>query len=888
MVSTHKIQGSAARGYAAYLTASAQRGDYYVGGELEGEGGYWHGSPVALGELGLDPGRAVRRGELVALMEGRSPRTGDPVRRVGGDGSRVAGIDVTFSAPKSVSALWAVSSSYRRAQIEVAHRRAVASALARIEREVPVVRRREQRVLRQEPARSLVAAEFVHTSSRLTRDQERDGVPDPQLHSHVLVLAAERHDRSFAAVDSRELFRSARVNGAWYRAALAYELGELGVRAHGRTGRDGKYFEVAGVPSELVSRWSRRSEVIERAAREFRERYGRAPRGGELGGLTVATRGTKTVAAEVDVSAAWRGVAEEYGLNKERANALFGDRAIHEQRDVRADLLADVTRERSMVEQRVLDARALELVAGSERPERAREHIDVLSRSGELVELEGGLFTTRELRELERRTLATLADRTTDRVGVVTEQARETAVEHAQDRLGASLSGEQNEALEVVTGPGGVVTLLGEAGTGKGVVLGAAAEAWERDGYHVIGIAVAGAAAQRLSTDAGIGESMTADSLLRRAQDGRLELDSRSVIVFDEAGMADSRRLAKVVETARAADAKLVLAGDHAQLSSIGAGGLFSEVQERVPSARLTEVHRANHEWERQAWGDLRRGDAERALAAYQAHYRLHLEDTRTDAGERMVSDWAATTKAHPAERVVMLTDASNHELDRLNQQAQQQRIDRGDLGQHQVELPDRPYGLRAGDEVLFSAQHRVSGERRVENGTRGNVLRVDDQANRVLIGTEEPTPRQVNVEQSELDRLRLAYAQHVYKAQGMTADRALVLTGGWQTDRERAYVALSRAREQTHIYVARDELGHQGIDNDRVGRLAERISHSNAQETSITREPVGGERDALSERASESRLGREPGWYAQQLREIREQQVERSLDHDRGAGIDI
>ena len=299
--STHKISGAAAAGFAAYLTTSASRGDYYVGGELEGEGGVWHGSPDALAELGLDPTQPVNRLELVTLMGGRSPRTGEPIRRVGGDGSRVAGVDLTFSAPKSVSALWAVSGPYRRAQLEVAHRKAVASAVARIERDVELVRRREHGQLRWETAKSLVAAEFVHTSSRLTRDQERDGVPDPQLHSHVVVLAAQRDDGRFAAVDSRELFRSQRVNGAWYRAELAHELQGLGLALERRTGREGRFFEVAGIPDQLVKRWSRRTEVIERAAREFRDRYGRAPRAGELAGMSVATRGTKTVTAEVDV-----------------------------------------------------------------------------------------------------------------------------------------------------------------------------------------------------------------------------------------------------------------------------------------------------------------------------------------------------------------------------------------------------------------------------------------------------------------------------------------------------------------------------------------------------------------------------------------------------------
>jgi len=915
MQSTHKIAGSAAAGFAAYLTTSASRGDYYVGGELEGDGGVWHGSPEALDELGLDPSRPVRRSDLVSLMEGRSPASGEPVRRVGGDGSRVAGIDATFSAPKSVSALWAVSDPYRRAQIEVAHRKAVASALGRIERDVELVRRRERGELRWEKARSLVAAEFVHTSSRLTRDQERDGVPDPQLHSHVVILAAQREDGRFAAVDSRELFRSQRANGAWYRAELAHELRTLGVEIRGRTGRDGRFFEVKGVPEDLSKRWSRRREVIEKAAREFRDRYGRNPNRGELGSIAVATRGTKTVTSDLDVSSAWRAVAEEHGLNRKRIEQLFNERA-HEpepERDVSAELLADVTRERSMVETRELEARAFELSAGVARPEAAREQLEELARSGELVRLEGGFWTTRELRELEQRALVTAFERSEERVGTATIRSRDVAFFSAVERRGHSLTFEQREAIDGLTSWGGVVVLVGEAGTGKGAVLEAARVAWEHEGNRVIGTAIAGATAQRLGADAGIKETMTADSLIHRVEHDRLRLDERTIVVMDEAGMADTRRLARLIEVTERGHSKLVLVGDSAQLSPIGPGGLFRELKDAVPTAELTEVFRANHEWERQAWGQLRDGQAQRALAQYQAHDRLHVSETREQAGERMVKDWAPVAAEHPAERIVMITDASNHELDRLNQMAQQERIERGELGQHQVELPDRPYGLRAGDEIIFTSQHPVPGEQRIENGTRGEVIRAHDREQHVLIRTQEPKPRDLDVSPRQYDGLRLAYAQHVYKAQGLTADRALVLTGGWQTNRETTYVALTRAKEQTDIYTSREDLGHAGIEKDAVDRLAERVRESRAQQASVTREqhrdgPLERDvRDALDrhdsapardepDRARDHQLASDgetsDSWFAREVRQIREQQHEqherisqRSNNHDRESG---
>jgi ATP-dependent exoDNAse (exonuclease V) alpha subunit len=121
---------------------------------------------------------------------------------------------------------------------------------------------------------------------------------------------------------------------------------------------------------------------------------------------------------------------------------------------------------------------------------------------------------------------------------------------------------------------------------------------------------------------------------------------------------------------------------------------------------------------------------------------------------------------------------------------------------------------------------------------------------------------------------MRLAYAQHVYKAQGATVDRAYVLTGGWQSDRERAYVALSRARERTDIYVSREDLGEQGMDTGAIERLGEAISESNAKQASIT--------TPLAERDREQQRDRES-----ELEQIMREQQEREHDRDLGHGIE-
>jgi ATP-dependent exoDNAse (exonuclease V) alpha subunit len=144
---------------------------------------------------------------------------------------------------------------------------------------------------------------------------------------------------------------------------------------------------------------------------------------------------------------------------------------------------------------------------------------------------------------------------------------------------------------------------------------------------------------------------------------------------------------------------------------------------------------------------------------------------------------------------------------------------------------------------VIFTKAYYQQGQERVENGTLGIVKEVRGEHS-VRVDTLGAKQREVGIDTSEFKELRLGYAQHVYKAQGLTANRALALIGGWQTDRERAYVALTRGREQTNIYTSRENLGNQGVNPEAIKRLAEKMGQSKAHEASITRESVTAERD--------------------------------------------
>ncbi|HVC07536.1 MAG TPA: hypothetical protein VND98_08145 [Solirubrobacterales bacterium] len=132
-----------------------------------------------------------------------------------------------------------------------------------------------------------------------------------------------------------------------------------------------------------------------------------------------------------------------------------------------------------------------------------------------------------------------------------------------------------------------------------------------------------------------------------------------------------------------------------------------------------------------------------------------------------------------------------------------------------------------------------------------GTVVDADRDRDRVTIETHERELREVAIDTTQFSDLSLGYAVHVYKAQGITAEASGILTGGWQTDREHTYVALSRAREQTQIYVSREDLGEAGMDIGAIERLGERMRRSGAQEASVSREVADreAERQARIER---------------------------------------
>jgi conjugative relaxase-like TrwC/TraI family protein len=836
-MSASSIGAGRGGGYARYLegkTVAPEQGDYYLTpeGELTEAPGRWLSDPETLARLGIDQDGPVAGSDFIALMEGRDPGSGGWLRPAGADGSRGGGIDVTFSAPKSVSVVWALGDPWQCEQIETAHAKAVERSMGYLKERVPVVRRRYSGQVVEEQAKDVIATAYRHTTARGVSGAD---APDPQLHTHVVISGAVREDDRIVAVASRPVFRGLREVGAFYRSALAQELAGEGYPIDQGTGKDGKYFEIAGVPAELRNAFSKRHREIAHAAERFRAKHGRAPERGEIRDIALENRRAKELATRGDLQRVWERTGQRHGFGADEAVRLVGaPQPEAQERSIEERIEATLTERTAVFDSGLLRAVALEQSAGELGPEEAIGLTRAMVGERRILTLEGGGMTTLAIRAQEQaieRRAHELAEPTGRDVG---EKARVDAAREVAECIGAPLSHEQEQALRAVTGPERIAVLIGPAGTGKGVVIDAAARAEQIAGREVFGVAVSGSTAERLGigSPALEGSTLTLDALVVRANNGRLRVGPETTVILDEAGMVDHKRMDALTELVERSGAKLIAVGDGKQLPSIGPGGMFDRIAHRVPTAELAEVRRTNDPEERKAWAALRNGEPERAMAHYKSRSQLFLTDTREQAGEAAVKRWAELTKTREIREVALITDASNVEVDRLNARAQHLRAERGELGQAEVKLPHKHYGVREGDRIVFTAQHREPGQPRVENGSRGQVTDIDhDRGVTVALDISE---RQVRIAGEDLESLRLGYAQHIHGQQGATLDRTVVVTGGWQTSRETSYVEASRARNGTEWYVNRDELDLAGQDERLVDRLSEKMRTSRAQLPSI------------------------------------------------------
>jgi conjugative relaxase-like TrwC/TraI family protein len=753
----------------------------------------------------------------------------------------VAGYDLTFSPVKSVSTLWAVAEPEVAAVIEQAHQAAVKDALAFIEKHALFTRTGPQGI-RQVNVTGLVAAAFTHRDSR---------AGDPDLHTHVAVAnKVQTLDGRWLSIDGRVLFKANVAASETYNTALEQHLREtLGVRFAERSGTDPTkrpIREIVGVDPRLNKRWSTRRAHINirrgELAIQFQHDHGRPPTPDEALHLaqqaTLETRDAKHEPRSLaEQRATWYGEAAAVLGSSEAVASMVrmaltppagpatiidsdwvaqtadhvlavmeASRSTWQVWHVRAQAQRQVrptggTAERAsalvdLLVDEVLDRRSVALAAphdGIEEPELLRR----VDGSSVYTVAGANLYTSQRILDAEQR-LLTAAGR---RGGASVEQ---TAVDLALLEMaanGTALDAGQAALVRQMCTSGARVQLaIAPAGAGKTTAMRALTLAWTQDGGHMLGLAPSAAAAAVLAEQTGI-RTDTLAKLTWSLDHGELPdwaaaVDPSTLLIIDEAGMADTLTLDTAVQFAIDRGASVRLVGDDQQLAAIGAGGVLRDIKHSYGALHLTELHRFTNTAEAAASLAVRDGDS-RSLDFYLDHGRVHVGDAATtseDAFNAWVSDRAAGLDT-------IMIAPTRHLVAELNRRARAHRLDHSPAAS-EVSLADGN-GASVGDVIITRSNDRrlrLTATDWVKNGDRWTITHVGKQGD--LVVQHNRSHRTIRL---PADYVRtstgLGYATTIHSAQGVSADTMHGLLTGHES-RQQLYTMLTRGRHANHLYL--------------------------------------------------------------------------------------
>lgn len=411
----------------------------------------------------------------------------------------------------------------------------------------------------------------------------------------------------------------------------------------------------------------------------------------------------------------------------------------------------------------------------------------------------------------------------------------------------------------------------------------------------------------------GYREAPTIASELRRLDTGAAQWDKRTVLIVDEAGMLSTKHLAAVTSHARAAGAKLILAGDDKQLASIERGGLFGALKEQHAGAELHEVVRVSDAEQKRAFNLMHKGEFLPALAIFTRQGAIRWTGKEEEAFSGLVEQWGRDVEADPAKTRFVFA-YTNADVKELNAALRAARKGQGALGADQTLMTaDGEMAFAENDRVQFSgtARHRDYREAGLANGNVGTIRAIKGDRVTVALDIKPGAPERTvsfvvgkDHAAGEFDQLRHGYAGTIYRGQGRTLDATyLYHSHHWRS--ASSYVALTRHRENVSLFVATETARDLGQLARQMARIDETRSASQFHVSDEPNAPVPANLDERRARVADAAARRAqkraessagaggPGGEDRELREARdiaaevrrreEQEQLRERERDRG-----
>ena len=805
--------------------------------------------PVVAKGLGIDPNKPVTMDQTNGLLAGRradgekiegktyaehrtytDPKTGELKEKV-----PIGAVDFCFTPDKSVSVAWAFGTPAEQAAIYQAHRDAGQQAM---------------RYLEQEIAKAGIGkagkdgfdqghfgwVSFDHYTSRPTlwiaREENgkiiSESVPiqiagDPELHTHFTVTNAVFCENGrVGSLDLDRLEGLIKEAGALYQAHVATNLRAMG--ADVVLDQDTGAARLTAIPEDVRSHYSKRTTNGEQAAREYAKTQGldwdslsSERRSGLLkGAVQGVPKGiddeTRAKLRKDDMAdfTSWKTQAVELGWKHETIVTRSGPlpEISREQRIERAYTEALPWFEKDLDKRAVVsehDARtaiARGLIASGIESHRDIDQVMKafeargVRQQGEMTPLIIGQESGKRVRSIttglheaqEKEFIARARTASSDVSGALPADRITAAVERSGLDFTSEHGKQQFQAIHDLGQGGKLGVMIGSAGAGKTALLQPLVSAWQEDGRHVHGIALAWRQADDL-IDAGISrqDAKAISVFFKAVEKGDITLDHKSVVVVDEMSLLGTRQGLDLLRLQDEHRFQLVMIGDDKQCSSIEAGPMIDLARKALGEGKVPEILttiRQQTERERDIAGLFRDGKAGLALGMKREDGTVELvPGGYRDAAERTAALMMDRIKANQGDDKFTITVSAPTNMDahRLSLSIREQRLGLGDIGPDLVRIKaaDRDgnaYDMKlgAGDKVRLFHSVAAKGQRGGSIGRNGSILTVQSADKHGMLvrnakGTEGYVPWKSLTRDGQI---RLAYGEVMttHTAQGSTS----------------------------------------------------------------------------------------------------------------------
>lgn len=657
-----------------------------------------------------------------------------------------AGLDITVSAPKSLSILALVGGDERLKDALVDANKEV---LEYAEKHFAQGRVWNSELKTQErvDTGNLMVAQYLHSTSRSVDGQ----TPDPQLHIHNFVSNITKTEQGYRALEPRELYRHQNMLGQVAQNAMAEKVQKLGYEVEWTKQKNGNYtFEIKGVDKELIDNFSKRTEVIEKAIQKAELESGRELSAAEKDIVTADTKSSKEKQNLDELKDKWAADAQRLGHTKESmlesATSQNGSKKIAATAE-EALAMGSKTLENQTS---VFDKHQLlhEAAKASQGQFSLGELESSINKTPGVVALNDKYLTTERVIEAEKSILEKVESGKMAATPLMSDVEFAKKTENSPSFNG--LTDGQKQALAfIATTSDSVVAIQGDAGTGKttmfkelGQMLSEAKTVFDSD-TEIVALAPTGKASSAMFKEAGL-ESQTIDRFLLQPTGDNTKQER--LYIVDEASMIPTLKLDALLEKAELEGARVVLTGDIKQLAPVEQGSMFAKLQndDLISKVEMTEVLRQKTEITQEYAKSFKEGNIETAFEKLEQSGRLIQNADTVALRENIISNAISDIKEYGLESVAVLAN-SNQMKSYLNEGIRDELIIAGILNSEnsitinalEAKQLSKFDALIAANyepgDVMFA--HKMQGD--IKSGDEVRVLEVNQETNQILIGYE-------------------------------------------------------------------------------------------------------------------------------------------------------